>query len=166
MSAQVRDDATTLTDATPSGARPVRASTRCAPRCAVPDVATAPVRTGSTASTRRGSCGSSMPTRQAGDAGSSVRTTMSPPAERAKSVSVQGAQPAGRALHGPALHDPARVQPLPAVRPGQPGPERAVRLARGALAECEDLRHLGRAVGEVDLAAVEPGDERGLAGRC
>src|SRR3954470_20764820 len=63
MSASVSDAATTVTEATPSGGRPVRASTRCAPRCAVPDVATAPVCTGTTATSRLGSCGSSMPIR-------------------------------------------------------------------------------------------------------
>ena len=41
MSAHVSESATTVTEATPSGAWPVRASTRWLPRWAVPDVATA-----------------------------------------------------------------------------------------------------------------------------
>jgi hypothetical protein len=64
MSAQVSESATTVTEATPSGGRPVRPSTRWLPRWAVPDVATAPVRTGTTAITRLGSRGSSTPIRQ------------------------------------------------------------------------------------------------------
>ena len=39
----------TVTDATPSGGRPVRVSTMWAPRCAAPDVATAPVCSGTRA---------------------------------------------------------------------------------------------------------------------
>ena len=118
MSAQVRLSATTVTDATPSGARPVRPSTRWLPRCAVPDVATAPVWTGTTAITRLGSWGSSMPIRQGSAAGSSVRQVMSPPAERQKSVP-------SRARNARAARSTAQPLTTPLgssrVRPSGPG---------------------------------------------
>src|SRR3954469_6864660 len=93
MSAQVSEAATTVTEATAVGARPVRASTRWSPRCAVPEVATAPVNTGTTARTRVGSAGSSIPIRHGGPAGSRGGQGMSPPAGREKTGSggVEGA---------------------------------------------------------------------------
>ena len=84
----------TVTAASPKGGRPVLASTTCAPRCAAPDVATAPVRTGTTATSLLGSCGSSIPMRHGGAAGSRVRQVMSPPADRQKSVSGSAASAA------------------------------------------------------------------------
>ena len=100
----------TVTDARPVGGRPVRASTMWAPRWAVPDVATAPVCTGTTATSRSGSCGSSMPMRHGGAAGSRVRQVRSPPADRQKSVSGSAASARGGALGGPALDDAGRVE--------------------------------------------------------
>jgi hypothetical protein len=92
MSAQVIDAVITVTEATPVGVRPVRASTRCRPRWVVPDVATAPLVIGSTAINRLGSRGSSMPIRQPTEPAARLRHTMSPPAERQKSVPARGSR--------------------------------------------------------------------------
>ena len=112
---------TTLTEATPRGARPVRASTRCAPRCAVPEVATAPVWTGSTASTRPDRAGPPpRPARRARPG-----RACAPPCRRRRRGRSRcrpaPRSPCGGAFDGPALDHAAGVQPLAAVRPRQPG---------------------------------------------
>ena len=127
MSAAVSDGPTTVTDATPVGGRPVRASTMWAPRRAVPEVATAPVCTGTTATSRVGSCGSSMPMRQGGPAGSTVRQVRSPPAERQKSVSGSAARCAAARSAAQPLTTPDGSS-TPAAADG----ERAAGVALGA----------------------------------
>ena len=116
MSAAVSDGPMTVTEATPVGGRPVRASTMWAPRRAVPEVATAPVWTGTTATSRLGSCGSSMPMRHGGPAGSRVRQVMSPPAERQKSVPGRAARCAAARSTAQPLTTPHGVEDAAAAR--------------------------------------------------
>jgi hypothetical protein len=155
MSAQVRSPATTVTDATPAGARPVTPCTTWWPRWAAPEVATAPVCTGTTASTRVGSCGSSMPIRQGSPAGSRTTQVRSPPPDRQTSVSSQLGQRAQRALQGPSLHDAVGVEA--GARAAYV--EGAAGCPPGLLAQGEHFDHLARAVRDVELTAPEPGQD-------
>ena len=131
-----------------------------------PEVATAPLRTGTTATTRAGSCGCSTPIRQPGLPAIAVRQTRSPPAERQTSVSASPSKAAGRAIHGPPLHHTTRVEDGPPARVGASYVEGATGLLTGELAQREDLTHLRRGTPRRELAAGQPGDHRVVRGRC
>ena len=113
-----------------------------------------------------GSRGSSMPIRQAGPSGSSVRQTRSPPADRQKSVS-------GSARSAAAARSAAQplTTPLGSSTRRPSGPARWTSNAPpdsplGRLPERQHLGHLGRAVGQVDLAAAAAGRSPSRPGRC
>ena len=92
MSTLVRSAPMTVTEASASAGAPDRASTTWVPRCAEPEVATAPRRTGTRATSRVGSSGCSMPISQGSPAGSATWQTMSPPADRHTSVSASASR--------------------------------------------------------------------------
>ena len=140
-----------------SAAAPVRASTRCCPRCAVPEVATAPVRTGTTARTRRGSCGSSMPIRHGGAVGVGGPADHVATGREAEVGVRQRAQRRGRALTAQPFTTP--LGSSTARRPGRAAyVERAARLAPRPLARARAPRR--------PPAGSPPGrSRRGRAGR-
>src|SRR4051794_3613016 len=158
MSAAVSEPATTVTEATWAGGRPVRASTRCCPRWAVPLVATAPENTGITARMRLGSAGSSTPMRHGSPSASRVRQMRSPPAERQKSVSSSARRGGRGPFCCPALHDAGGVEADAPVGAGQPHAERAAGLLLRGGTQGEYLGHLGRAALHADLASAQSGD--------
>ena len=135
----------------------------CAPRCVAAEVATAPSRTGTTATTRAGSAGSSMPMRHPGEPGARVRQTMSPPAERHTSVSARAvnsraarwtAQPFTTPLGSSTLTPAASAVVRRRHRRTRAGPARRAPSTSA---------HLGRTVLDADLAPSEPGDPGVLA---
>ena len=131
---------TTVTDAASVGVCPVRASTMCAPRWASPEVATAPLRTGSTAWIRPGSAGSSMPIRQAGR------------------CRVLYGRPCHRLRRGRSRSPAAPPAPGLRARPPIPSPRRWGRGAVRRAAEPADVEHTtGLLIGE--LAQVENLDD-------
>ena len=162
----VSESATTVTEATPAGGRPVRASTTCCPRWALPTWPPPRSPTGTTATSRRGSRGSSMPIRHGGPSGSTVRQTMSPPADRQKSV--PGSARSGSAARSAAqpFTTPLGSRTTRAVGPRAVDAERAAGAPARLLPQREHLGDLGRAVGEGRARRGPAGRRRSRAGRC
>ena len=124
---------TTVTDASRVGATPVRASTTCAPRCARPEVATAPRPERDDGATRVGSVRVLDADPPVGPAGVGHVHDHVAAGREAEVGVVEAAERRRCPLHRPALHHAAGVEHAPSAGPTSKAPPDALR-ARSPMA--------------------------------
>ena len=156
---------TTVTEATPVGARPVTAWRTWSPRWAAPLVATAPLRTGHHRHHARRVERVLDADPPLGPVGPRRADQVAAGGEAEVGV-VEVAQRGRGAVDRPPLHDARRVAAPSDRRPIRRTSKAPSVARRARLAEHQHLGHLGRAVVHGELAATQPGDRPSRRATC